>query len=108
VKPPDMPKASSFISLSVQLGGSIASTMLVTILDRRTYFHSDIYRGSITLNNPYLNDPTRHLGTLAGVARIVAQQATNAGFADAIFALAPVAAVAIAVALLLRRAPAAR
>jgi DHA2 family multidrug resistance protein len=103
VKPLDAPKASSFISLSVQLGGSIASTMLVTILDRRTYFHSDVYRSAITLNNPFLNDPTRHLGNLSDISRLVARQATNAGFADAIFALVPVAFVAITIALLVRK-----
>ena len=104
VQLPDMPKVSSFISLSVQLGGSIASTMLVTVLDRRTYFHSDVYRSAITLSNPYLNDPTHRPGTLAGLARLVSLQATNAGFADAIFALVPVAFVAVAIALTLRKA----
>jgi DHA2 family multidrug resistance protein len=108
VKLADVPKASSFISLSVQLGGSIASTMLVTILDQRTYFHSDVYRSAITLKNPYLNDPTRHLGNLAQVARIVGRQATNAGFADALFALVPVAVVAIGIAIMVRRAPSAQ
>jgi DHA2 family multidrug resistance protein len=104
VKLPDAPKVSSFISLSVQLGGSIASTMLVTVLDRRTYFHSDVYRSALTPANPYLSDPTRHLGTLATLSRLLAKQATNAGFADAVFALIPVAVVAICVAFFLRRA----
>ncbi len=54
VAPPDGPKVSSFISLSVQLGGSIASTMFVTIFDRRTYFHSDTFRGLLTLAHPAL------------------------------------------------------
>jgi DHA2 family multidrug resistance protein len=105
VKLPDMPKASSFISLSVQLGGSIASTMLVTVLDRRTYFHSDVYRAALTRANPFLNDPTQHRGSLLQLAALLSRQATNAGFADAIFSLAPVAFVAIGIALLLRRSP---
>jgi DHA2 family multidrug resistance protein len=91
VAPADAPKSSSFVSLSVQLGGSIASTMLVTIFDRRSFFHSDIYRSAATLSNLTV----AHLMTLplgrALLARIVAQQAANSGFADTIAALVPVA-----------------
>ena len=103
VAPQDSPKASSFISLSVQLGGSIASTVLVTIFDRRTYFHSDIYRGLATLANPELQRLAfGAAGSPAKLARLIAQQAANAGFADAIYTLVPAAAVAAAVVVLLR------
>jgi DHA2 family multidrug resistance protein len=104
VRPLDLPKSSSFISLSVQLGGSIASTMLVTILDRRTYFHSDVFRSAITLNNPYLHDPVHRPGSLVAISHVVARQATNAGYADAMYALVPVALTAVVLALLLRPA----
>ena len=91
VAPADGPKASSFVSLSVQLGGSISSTLLVTVFDRRTSFHSDIDRGVATLGNPLLHHvlSTPHL--LAKIARLIALQAANAGFADAFFVLIPVA-----------------
>jgi len=95
VKPIDGPKASSFISLSVQLGGSISSTLLVTIFDRRTSFHSDINRSVATLSNPLLHDLLATPHALAKIARILALQASNAGFADAFFMLVPVAASAL-------------
>jgi DHA2 family multidrug resistance protein len=94
VPAPDAPKASSFISLSVQLGGSIASTMLVTVLDRRTSFHSDAYRHTATLANPLLRHDPHAPAALAELARILQRQATNTGFADAILTLVPLAAAA--------------
>jgi DHA2 family multidrug resistance protein len=95
VNPADAPKASSFVSLSVQLGGSISSTMLVTIFDRRTSFHSDIYRGAAHLGNPLLHDILAGPHSLARIARLISLQATNAGFADAFFALIPIAGSAL-------------
>jgi hypothetical protein len=105
VAPADAPKASSFISLSVQTGGSIASTMHVTIFDRRSYFHSDILRGAVTLaHRAVLLDA--HIG-LRALVRILAQQSANAGFADSIFALAPLACVGVLMSVLLKRTKAA-
>ncbi len=95
VPPADGPKASSFVSLSVQLGGSIASTLLVTIFDRRTFFHSDIYRGVVTLHNPLLHAVRTAPHGLARIARLLSQQASNSGFADAFFVLVPIAAAAL-------------
>jgi DHA2 family multidrug resistance protein len=103
IPPLDAPKASSIVSLSVQLGGSIASTMLVTIFDRRTYFHSDILRGSLTLSHAQVRLAAAHHGTIASLARLAQLQAVNAGFADAIFALVPMAGFGVLVALGLRR-----
>lgn len=103
VRPIDAPKASSFISLSFQLGASIASTMLVTIFDRRTYFHADVLRSAATMANPAVREQTSLPHALAVLARLVQQQATNAGFADAIFALIPVCALAVGLVLFLRR-----
>jgi hypothetical protein len=101
VAPVDSPKASSFISLSIQLGGSIASTGLVTILDRRTDFHSDVYRGFATLANPNVRR-LLHEAQPAAIARTIAAQATNAGFADAIYVLVPLAVIAACFVVLLR------
>jgi DHA2 family multidrug resistance protein len=102
VKPVDGPKASSFIALSVQLGGSISSTFLVTIFDRRTSFHSDIDRGVVTLGNPLLQTLYASPHALAKIARLIALQASNAGFADAFFVLVPIAASALLGVLFLR------
>jgi DHA2 family multidrug resistance protein len=103
VRPPDSSQASSFISLSFQLGGSIASTMLVTIYDRRTYFHSDIFRGAVSLNNPLFHHVAYGAQSLVRLARLSQQQAVNAGFADSIWTLAPLAIVAIVLAVFLQR-----
>jgi DHA2 family multidrug resistance protein len=97
----DAPKASSFISLSVQLGGSIASTMLVTIFDRRSYFHSDVLRGAVTLAHKATLE-NAHIG-LRQLVRVLAQQSANAGFADSILALAPLACLGVLIAILLKR-----
>jgi MFS transporter, DHA2 family, multidrug resistance protein len=101
----DGPKASSFISLSFQLGASIVSTMLVTVFDRRTFFHSDVFRASVNANSPFWQHVAYGPAALATLARIAQQQATNAGFADAIWALVPLALAAIVLALALRRPP---
>jgi DHA2 family multidrug resistance protein len=102
VAPADSPKASSFVSLSVQLGGSIASTMLVTVFDRRMYFHSDVYRGFATLSNPALARILHGAATPARIARTIAEQAANAGFADSIDVLVPLAVCAAVFVVLLR------
>ena len=87
----------------MQLGGSIASTMLVTIFDRRTYFHSDNLRGALTLAHPMLLQLSLRPGAAARLARLLQQQAVNAGFADAIYALVPMALVGVAAVLAMRR-----
>jgi DHA2 family multidrug resistance protein len=99
----DSPKVSSFLSLSFQLGGSISSTMLVTAFDRRTYFHSDIYRGAANLSNGAMQALHVH-SSAAQIARTIQLQATNAGFADAVAILAPIALAGACLALLLRPA----
>ena len=79
----------------MQLGGSIASTVLVTILDRRTSFHSDIFRGSATLHVPEVTALAGVPGGLLRVARAIEGQAVNSGFADTLFTLALAALAAI-------------
>jgi DHA2 family multidrug resistance protein len=103
VPPADAPKASSIISLSVQLGGSIASTALVTAYDRRTFFHSDILRGSLTLAQPQVQLAKAAHGSIVELARLMQLQAVNAGFADAIFMLVPLAACGALAVFALRR-----
>jgi MFS transporter, DHA2 family, multidrug resistance protein len=93
--PNESAKASSLISLSVQLGGSIASAALITIFDRRMYFHSDIYRSSATLSNMALNNVLQMPNALPRISQVIARQAANAGFADAIFVLIGACAVAV-------------
>lgn len=106
VAPQDSPKVSSFISLSVQLGGSIASALLVTVFDRRTFYHADILRGLATLANPEVHRLLAQGATVGQLQAAVTLQAVNAGFADAIYAIVPVAVVAAVAALFfLRKEP---
>src|SRR6202790_4827623 len=53
--PPEMvPKAASFQSLSLQLGGSFSTAALITLLARRNAFHQAILARGATLDNPAL------------------------------------------------------
>jgi hypothetical protein len=102
VAPADSPKVSSFIALSVQLGGSIASALLITIFDRRMFYHADVYRGFATLASPEVQRQFAQGATAAKLQAAVALQAMNAGFADSIYAIVPVATVAAVVVLTFR------
>jgi DHA2 family multidrug resistance protein len=102
VAPADSPKVSSFIALSVQLGGSIASALLITIFDRRMFYHADVYRGFATLANPEVQHLVAQGATAAKLQAAVALQAMNAGFADSIYSIVPVAAIAAVVVLAFR------
>ncbi len=98
--------AGSFLSLSFNMGASISSAVLITIFDQRTYFHADIDRGAVTLNNPLFAHQGITQQAIATLGRLVNAQATNAGFADAMLALVPVSVAAIALlAFMRRRAP---
>jgi DHA2 family multidrug resistance protein len=95
--------ASSLISLSFNMGASIASTTLITIFDRRTYFHAEIYRASATLGNPLVARASATPHALRALALLVNQQASNAGFADSIYSLVTVAGAAACCAMLMKR-----
>lgn len=101
----DTPKASSLLSLSQQLGGSIATAVLVTLLARREAFHQTILAGHVTLHDPVLasiaTQPSQPL--LGRVYGLIVQQATTLAFADASWLLAAVTLVLAPLVLLLRR-----
>ena len=100
--PPDeAPKASSFITLAFQLGGSIASAVLVTMLDRRGDFHLDILSGGITANEPALAI-VRSVTPQQLYGLVVTQAQTNA-FADVAYAVAAIATLMIPLVFLLKR-----
>ena len=70
----DAPQASSFITLAFQLGGSIASAILVTLIDRRGDYHYNVLGSAITPNNLVIHSGLQNVapGQLYG---IVVQQA---------------------------------
>jgi DHA2 family multidrug resistance protein len=98
----DAPKASSFITLAFQLGGSVASAMLVTLIDRRSDFHAAIINGNLTLDHPAVRDALQAISPsqLAGIAMA---QAQTLAFADVAYAAAAIAAVLIPIVFLLQR-----
>ena len=100
--PADAPKASAFISLFVQLGGSVSSTGLITLFDRRTFFHAEVERTSLTLANPAVAAFLHGGGNAVQLSGILAQQATTGAFADAIDALVPVALISTVLVCFLR------
>jgi MFS transporter, DHA2 family, multidrug resistance protein len=102
VRGPDTQKATSLISLCQQLGGSIATALLVTLLDRRGALHLDSLAGTITLQSTAVANALQHRGAIGVLSGLVNQQAATMAFADAFFFLGIVAAVVIPLVFLLR------
>lgn len=105
---PDTPKASSLLSLSQQLGGSISVAVLVTLLDRRTAFHYDALAGAVNLRNIGIAGLSQHpsVAQLKQLYGLVVKQATTLAFADAFLMLAIATVVLTPLVALLRIRPA--
>jgi MFS transporter, DHA2 family, multidrug resistance protein len=103
--PTEGPKASAFINLSTQLGGSIAVAGLSVYLDRSQAFHSETLRATATLANPNVQQflQSHALGALAA---IVNGQAVVQAYADATFAITTVCLISAPLILLMRKAKA--
>ena len=84
VSPDAGAKASSFIVLFFQLGGSISSAAIVAFLDRREQFHQAVLAGEITLSRLPVVQFLQH-GTPAQLAAAVVDQASALAYADAFF-----------------------
>jgi DHA2 family multidrug resistance protein len=97
------PKAVSFTSLSVQLGGSISTAILVTLLDRRAASHLSDLAGTATLHNPAVREFMTHHLPLAELFGIINRQATTLAFADASLFLAALSLVLAPLVIFLRR-----
>ncbi len=87
-------KASAYVNLGTQLGGSIAIAALSTLVDRRTAFHLAILAGNVVPGAPALAqlpgkpNPQQLFG-------IVGEQATILAYADVSIAIALATFVAI-------------
>jgi MFS transporter, DHA2 family, multidrug resistance protein len=82
------PKAVAFTSLSVQLGGSVSTAILVTIIDRRSALHLSDLAGGATLANPAVAQWVHAHLPLANLFGIINRQAVTLAFADASMFLA--------------------
>ncbi len=87
VPPQVAPKATAFQSLSLQLGGSLSTAALVTLLARRSAFHQDVLAGSATYANGALQQLLQQPHAIAQFYRQILLQASALSYADAQFAL---------------------
>ncbi len=84
----EVPATSAFFNLSRQVGGSIATAILVTLLVRGVSMHQSSLAASITLNHPataqYLqhNGGERSVTALANLEAVVEGQAAVQSYAD--------------------------
>jgi MFS transporter, DHA2 family, multidrug resistance protein len=101
--PEQGPKASAFLNLALQLGGSAGIAALTVFVDQREAFHSTILAGAETLRT--LNE--RGLGAapaqLAQLTHVVDTQSTVLSYADAAYLTAILGVLCIPLVLLLRR-----
>ncbi len=106
VAPQESPKAGAFIALSLNLGGSISSASLVTLLDQRESFHSTILGAQTTISHPVVANAIAH-GGIGRVAAIVGKESANLSYADTFFAIGGFAIVfaGLALALPARKKP---
>jgi DHA2 family multidrug resistance protein len=95
-------KATSLLSLCQQLGGSVSTAFLVTLLDRRTAFHLDGLAGRITLHSPAVQDALQRHAPIATLAGLANQQAATMAFADAFYILGAITLLLTPLVLLLR------
>jgi DHA2 family multidrug resistance protein len=88
VSPAEGSKASAFVNLSTQLGGSIAVAGLDVVIDQRMTFHSERYGAVANASS----GPVQHFlnggGSLGQLSQIVNGQALIAAYADATMAIA--------------------
>ncbi len=104
--PADGPKASAFINLATQLGGSIAVAGLSVYLDQRQTFHADLLRGAATLGDQTVREFLRTHSLLA-LSNTIEDQAIVLAYADATYIIAIVAVISLPLVLLMRKAKAA-
>ncbi|HTX59499.1 MAG TPA: DHA2 family efflux MFS transporter permease subunit [Verrucomicrobiae bacterium] len=98
----DTQKATSLMNLCQQLGGSVATALLVTLLDRRGAFHQDDLSASVNLAEPAARAALQHHAPLALLNGLVSQQAAAMAFADAFYFLGILTLVLTPLVLLLR------
>ena len=99
----DTQKATSLTSLSQQIGGSVSTALLVTLLDRRRALHQSNLAGEITLRSHSVNLALSHHTSLQAIYSALVQQSLTMAFADAFLFLGVVTVLLMPLALFLRR-----
>jgi DHA2 family multidrug resistance protein len=109
VPPRDVPKASAMFNLARQLGGSLATALLITLLDRSAAAHQTRLAADITDRSApvvaYLDarGGTDSPSALIGLTQIVSNQAQVLGYADTALACGIVTVALTPFVLLLRK-----
>jgi DHA2 family multidrug resistance protein len=103
--PADGPKASAFINLSQQLGGSIAVAGLSAYLDQRQSIHADALRTVANLANVSVQQFLK-TNPATALSDLVNGQALILAYSDATFAIAVVAFLGLPLVFLMRKAKA--
>ena len=96
------PKASAFVTLSIQLGGSISSAVVVTVLDQRQRFHSDVLAGTATARHIATSAHGMSASSLFGA---VQGQASVLAFADITYLVAAISFALVPCVFIVRRPP---
>jgi DHA2 family multidrug resistance protein len=98
----DRPKANAIISVTIQLGGALATAVLISSLHIRTVFHQTVLAANAALSNfPVAAFMQHH--TAAALDAMVEAQAQAFAYADVGFLIAVVALLMAATALFLGR-----
>jgi DHA2 family multidrug resistance protein len=101
LNPQTIPKAAAFQSLSQQLGGSISTAALVTLLARRDAFHQDTLAQFVQPAYGPVARALTHPGALDQIYGLVVREATVMSFADCQFVLGVLAIVLLPVVFIL-------
>jgi DHA2 family multidrug resistance protein len=100
--PENGPKASAFINLGIQLGGSIAVAALAVVLDHQQTVHASALRSQATLANVNVQMFLRH-GSLIQLSQFVNGQALIQAYADATVVIGLVAFACIPLIFLMKK-----
>ena len=96
-----VPTANAFVTLSIQLGGSVSSALVVTELDRRQEMHSSILAGHLTPR--VLSAGPEAKTSLAALFDMVQSQSFVLAYADIAYIIALIAFALIPFVAVVRR-----
>ena len=101
--PEQGPKASAFLNLALQLGGSAGIAILTVFVDRREAFHSTILAGTATLGNINVREFAGTPAKIAQLSQLIGVQSTVLSYADATYLIGALSLVCIPLVFLLRK-----
>jgi DHA2 family multidrug resistance protein len=100
VEETDVPKATALFNLALQLGGSIATALVVTLLNNRVATRLSDLAGSVRLDHPTIAEAVRQHASPSLLFGLTTREATTLGYADVslavgvmVFALIPLVAI---------------